>query len=133
MSVDFLSGLLLFGVVLFGVVYLVKEFFWESLSGWFAGTTTRHRPQPPAQPNAHLIGAIGRVVDDGSTSGTLRVRVGGETWRARSVDGGASLPVGTEIEVKSADGLLLDVCRRASAAEHEAAASHGERTEQAGG
>lgn len=93
---------------------------------------TQRRTPPPAQPNAHLVGAVGRVVDDGATSGTLRVRVGGETWRARSVDG-ASLPVGTEVEVNAVEGLVLDVRRRASTEPQDASADHAQRAEQAGG
>jgi|GEM_PF-2403457 len=128
MSADFLSGLLLLGVVLFGAVYLIKEFFWESLTE----LRTRHRPPPPAPPNAHLVGALGRVVDDGATSGTLRVRVGMETWRARVIDGDASLPIGTEVEVKAADGRVLDVRRRAATADEQAApADRAKQTEHA--
>jgi membrane protein implicated in regulation of membrane protease activity len=113
MSADFLSGLLLFGVVLFGAVYLIKEFFWESLSGLL----TRPRLPPPTQPNDRLIGSIARVVDDGTKSGTLRVRAGMETWRARPAEGSGSLPVGTEVEIRAVDGLVLEVAERAAAAE----------------
>jgi len=113
MSADFLSGLLLLGVLLFGAGYLIKEFFWESLSGLL----TRHRPPPPAQPNDHLIGATARVVDDGSTSGMMRVRVGMETWRARSADPSRPLPVGTEVEIRAADGLVLEVAPRPAEAQ----------------
>lgn len=108
MSADFLSGLLLFGVLLFGAAYLIKAFFWETLSGLM----TRPPSPPPPQPNDHLVGRTGRVVDDGTTSGMMRVRVGMETWRARCVDGSSSLPAGTEVEVRAADGRMLDVVRR---------------------
>ena len=112
MSGDFLSGLLLTGVVLFGIGYIVKEFFWESLSDLMS----RRAPPPPARrPNDHLIGATARVVDDGATSGVVRVRVGMETWRARTVDADSSLPIGTLVEIKAVDGLVLDVAQRNAA------------------
>lgn len=110
MSADFFSGLLLFGVLLFGAAYLVKEFFWESLSGLMA----RHSLPPPAQPNDRLVGSIARVVDDGARSGTLRVRVGMETWRARPVEASSSLPIGAEVEIRGVDGLVLEVAERAA-------------------
>ena len=113
MSGDFLSGLLLTGVVLFGIGYIAKEFFWESLSGLMS----RHRSPapPPPRPNDHLIGATGRVVDDGAASGVMRVRVGMETWRARPIDAASSLPIGTMVEIKAVDGRVLDVAERSTA------------------
>jgi membrane protein implicated in regulation of membrane protease activity len=117
MSADFISGLLLFGVLLFGAGYVIKEFFWESLSASMANRRAAAPSPPPRQPNDHLVGAIGRVIDDGTGSGMMRVRVGMETWRARSIDEGASLPVGAQVEVKAVDGLVLDVAARAAAVE----------------
>lgn len=120
MSADFISGLLLFGVLLFGAGYIIKEFLWESLSGAIAKRRAAMPPAPPPrQPNDHLVGAIGRIVDDGTGSGMMRVRVGMETWRARSVEG-ESLPVGTQVEIKAADGRVLDVVARPAAAAEQA-------------
>ena len=113
MSADFISGLLLFGVLLFGAGYVIKEFFWDSLSGALAKRReAAPAPAPPRQPNDHLVGAIGKIVDDGTSSGMMRVRVGMETWRARSLVEGASFPVGTQVEIKAVDGRVLDVTSR---------------------
>ncbi len=111
MSADFLSGLLLVGVLLFGAAYLIKTFFWESITGLM--TQTRAAPSP--QPNDHLVGAAGRVVDDGAASGTPRVRVGMETWRARVVDPTSPLAMGAEVEVKAIEGRVLQVAPKTAA------------------
>lgn len=47
----------------------------------------------------------------------MRVRVGMETWRARSADASRALPVGTEVEIRAADGLVLEVAPRPAEAE----------------
>ena len=117
MSADFLSGLLLVGVLLFGAAYLIKTFFWESITERM--TTPRAAAAPPRQPNDHLVGALARVVDDGAASGTPRVRVGMETWRAR-VDSETPLTIGAEVEVKAIEGLVLRVAPKSAAAEHTA-------------
>src|SRR5690606_35953827 len=90
-----------------------KDFLWESLSGLL----TRHRPPPPAQPNDPLIGAAARVVDDGSTSGMMRVRVGMETWRARTAAPSRPLPGGTDVEIRAADGPVLEAAARPAEAQ----------------
>ncbi|HEX6993687.1 MAG TPA: NfeD family protein [Gammaproteobacteria bacterium] len=136
MSADFLSGLLLLGVLLFGAGYLVWAFFWESWSDrlrrYLSDLSTRQRP-PPQKPNDHLVGATGRVIDDGAKTGTVRVRVGMEIWRARATDGAPSLPVGTEVEVTAADGRMLDVRPRTVPAEVPSVpADHAGHTERAG-
>ncbi|HEX6999501.1 MAG TPA: NfeD family protein [Gammaproteobacteria bacterium] len=113
MSLDFLSGLALAVVVVLGVGYIVKEWFGVEISALAA----RRRPEPPAGANAHLIGAVARVVETGENSGEMRVRVGMERWSARlRSPGGAVPPVGTEVEVKAVDGFVLEVAERAPSA-----------------
>jgi len=107
MSLDFLSGLLLAAVVVFGLGLILKEWFGARLPTF--GPRER-RAEPPAGANAHLIGAIGRVVEAGGASGEMRVRIGMERWSARlRAPADAPLPVGTEVEVKAVDGLVVEV------------------------
>jgi membrane-bound ClpP family serine protease len=106
MNTDLLSGLLLAAVVIVGVGYLVKQIFGHS----FAAFLAEHRAQPPGGANNHLIGAVGRVVDDGDRSGEMRVRVGMERWSARlKSPSGGTLPVGAVVEVKAVEGRVLEV------------------------
>jgi len=114
MSLDFLSGLLLAVVVVGGVAYMLKE--WFASSG--AASADRERTgRPPAGANAHLIGAIGRVVEVEPGTGEIRVRIGAERWKARLASSGAAPPpVGAEVEVKAVDGLVLEVIEKAPAA-----------------
>lgn len=113
MSADFLSGLVLVAVVLGGAAYLVKAFFWESI----VELVSARRAAPPPGANDHLVGARGRVVDDGSRDGSVRVRVGMESWRARAKDGRTTLPLGTEVDVAAVDGSVLEVVERTPAPE----------------
>lgn len=125
MNADFLSGLLLVGVLLAGAGYLIKAFFWESFVEFYSAQKTARENQASAQPagtNDHLVGASGRIVDDGAHSGKLRVRVGMESWHARPADATTSLPVGTEVEVHAVDGRVLEVAPKTAAGGTEASA-----------
>jgi membrane protein implicated in regulation of membrane protease activity len=109
MGFVFFGGLLLTAVLLLGVGYLIKEIFGPSLAGLLA----ERRAQPPADPNRHLIGALGRVTENGKGAGALRVRVGIERWSARLASSDdVALPVGTEVEVKGVHGRVLEVATR---------------------
>lgn len=121
MDANFLSGLLLLAVVLFGAGYVIKTFFWESWSSHLSHERpaaerppAERKSQEPRSANDHLIGAVGRVVDDGARSGKMRVRVGMETWQARTDSPEAALPIGTQIEVKSISDRTLEVAIRAA-------------------
>jgi membrane protein implicated in regulation of membrane protease activity len=128
MNADFLSGLLLLAVVLAGVAYLIKEFFWESIVTFASKRRSPASPQPesassgrapsaPTGTNDHLLGAVGRVVDDGARSGKIRVRVGMETWLARVAPPEADVSVGTSVIVRSIHGRVLEVAERPAEAE----------------
>jgi membrane protein implicated in regulation of membrane protease activity len=109
MDTDLIGGLLLTAVLLLGVGYLIKEIFGPSLAGLLA----KRSAQPPADPNRHLIGAIGRVTDTGEQGGDLRVRVGIERWNARLASSDdVALAVGAEVEVKGVHGRVLEVAAR---------------------
>jgi len=113
MSADLISGLLLVAVMLAGAAYVVKTLYWDSITAFVA----ERRAAPPRGTNDHLVGQRGRVVDDGAGNGTMRVRVGMESWRARDAGGRASLPIGTEVEVTAVrDGVLEVAERRATPA-----------------
>ncbi|MBN1239547.1 MAG: NfeD family protein [Gammaproteobacteria bacterium] len=105
MSLDLISGLLLAAVVLFGAGYVAKQLLGDSL----ARIVAEYRTPPKPHEDRHLVGAVGRVVDDGERSGRMRVRVGMESWNARQGSSDAVLPVGTEVEVKAVDGRVLEV------------------------
>ena len=113
MSADFISGLLLVAVLLTGAAYVVKTLYWDSITAFVA----ERRAAPPRGTNDHLVGQRGRVVDDGARDGTMRVRVGMESWRARDIEGRASLPVGTEVDVAAVRGGVLEVTERRAAPE----------------
>jgi membrane protein implicated in regulation of membrane protease activity len=56
-----------------------------------------------------LVGRRGQVTHEiDHTIGTGRINVGGEDWAARSAE---PLPVGTNIRVVAADGIVLEVTR----------------------
>ena len=126
MNADFLSGLLLVAILLVGAGYLIKEFFWEIWVDFYrAQKAARNGSRSVAQPSAindPLVGASGRVVDAGSQGGRMRVRVGMESWHARTVEGTEELVVGTEVRVKAVDGHVLEVVPKAVAAPSEAGA-----------
>ena len=102
-----LSGILLAALVLFMVGFLLKEIFGDRVAKLLAG-----RARPPAKSiNDHLIGAVGKVVDDTvREGGHVRVRIGIERWSAKlkSTDG-RTLPVGAEVKVTAVTGLVLEV------------------------
>ena len=115
MSLDFLSGLLLALVAIFAIAYVVKEWFGLELPKLSAERAPQDT-DPTAGVNAHLIGAIGRVVEAAGETGEMRVKIGMERWRARlRAPAGAPPPVGTEIEVTAVDGLVLEVVERTPA------------------
>ena len=117
MSLDYLSGLLLMGVVLATVVYLVKEMLADrvgdvkKLQRNLADTFARHVASETKPVNAHLIGALGKVVANSGEAGRpMRVRLGTELWSARSNSAeGGSLVIGTPIKVVAVEGTILDV------------------------
>lgn len=120
MDADLLTGLLLAAVVLTGAGYLVHVLFGHRIAPLLAkqrdmlterrAMLAERRAQPPPGANDHLIGAFGRVVDDGERSGKMRVRVGMERWGARLGPAGeGTLPVGTEVEITAVDGRVLEV------------------------
>ena len=104
---DLLTGILLAGVVLFMVAFLRREIFGDRVGKLLAGRSR----QPAKSINDHLIGAIGKVVDDTvRDGGHVRVRIGIERWSAKlkSTDG-RTLPVGAEVKVTAVTGLVLEV------------------------
>lgn len=105
MSLDLLSGLILAAVVLFGMGYVAKQLLGDSVEKFLV----EYRKEPTPHADRHLVGAVGRVVDDGERSGRMRVRVGMESWNARLRASDGVLPVGTEVEIKAVDGRVLEV------------------------
>jgi membrane protein implicated in regulation of membrane protease activity len=112
MSLDLFSGLVLAAVLLFGIGYVAKQLLGHSVASFLA----EYRAQPEPHADRHLVGAVGRVVDDGERSGRMRVRVGMESWNARLRSSDGVLPVGTEVEVKAVDGRVLEVEAKPAAA-----------------
>ncbi len=116
---NFLSGLLLTGVVVAIVYFIVKEVFWERIAASFARQSNK-----PAEPAGdYLLGSIGKVVES-TADGALNVRIGMERWRARlTSNDDRDLPVGSAVKITAINGLVLDV-EEHSEIEEEASAAH---------
>jgi membrane protein implicated in regulation of membrane protease activity len=117
MNLDFLSGLLLTAAALAVLVFLFKETVVERISGQkkaqrYLGDALAKVLGGEAKPvNAHMIGAIGEVIESsGDSARPMRVRVGTERWPARLVSTeDIRLAVGTAIKVIAIDGAVLVV------------------------
>jgi membrane protein implicated in regulation of membrane protease activity len=117
MNLDFLSGLLLTAVALAVLVFLFKETVVERISGqkkaqrYLADALTKVLGGEAKPVNAHMIGAIGEVIESsGDGARPMRVRVSAERWPARlDSTENIRLPVGTAIKVVAIDGAVLIV------------------------
>ena len=117
MSLDFLSGLLLATVTLAIVVFVVKELLddRDSASGKakrVLGHSLDRLAGGEAKPiNAHMIGAIGKVISHSDDDDRpMRVGLGSESWPARlSTPDMDTLPVGEAVRVIEVDGAVLVV------------------------
>jgi membrane protein implicated in regulation of membrane protease activity len=105
---DRLSGLLLLAVVLVIVAFLVKEFLWARVAAGLAKVSA-----DDAKPvNAHLVGAVGQVIEPGrgESAARMKVRIGMERWDAELTSGAdQALSTGTNIRVVAVRGLVLEV------------------------
>jgi membrane protein implicated in regulation of membrane protease activity len=117
MNLDFLSGLLLTAAALAVLVFLLKETVVERISGQkkaqrYLGDALTKVLGGEAKPvNAHMIGAIGEVIESsGDSARPMRVRVSAERWPARlGSTEDIRLTVGTAIKVIAIDGAVLVV------------------------
>ena len=116
MSLEFLSGLLLALAALAIVGYIVMTLVSSRATSERRGASTLREGLAKyvgseAKPvNAHLIGAIGKVVShSGDSSRPMRIRIGGELWPARLEASEAELPVGSSVAITAIDGPIMVV------------------------
>lgn len=68
-----------------------------------------HRQQPALATGTAALTGRQAVVTEPVTAHGGRVTLGGESWAARTLSGGAALPVGSHVSVAHVDGATLVV------------------------